>query len=236
MIPVNTHLIYCLTRGKPIRMNGRVLCCPLWVAILWILILCVIGVVVVIRRMLNKNVMVNAVTNSMINYRDSYAHKRFIDNIQWALMCCGLHSYKDWFTIDWYDKSRDYDWSSSNDLRSNKSPKFIDSVPYSCCKSGSCISNYLTELGTSSINTRGCGCYLHRLLLFMMVFYGFLFLTIIILEGIALICVSDNEKIGECKKSGNGNYDVRHLMEVKENFSSSSESYGAADESDEEGY
>ncbi|KAI5641102.1 tetraspanin family domain-containing protein [Phthorimaea operculella] len=235
MLPVNVYLIYYLARGKIIRLNGKVACCPFWVAVLWILILCAAGVVMCIRRMCNKKVMVNEVTLSMNNYRDSFVHKRFIDNIQWALKCCGLNSYKDWFTIEWYDKSRDYDWATSQGIRSKKAPKFIDSVPYSCCKSGSCISNYLTELGTSSIHTGGCGNYLHRIILFTMAFYIFLFLAVIALELLVLSCVSNNSSMEECNPSTSAKYDVRHLMDIKENFSSSSESCAAADESDDEG-
>lgn len=37
----------------------------------------------------------------MKKYHSEQSAKSMVDNIQWALQCCGSNNYKDWFTFDW---------------------------------------------------------------------------------------------------------------------------------------
>ncbi|XP_072940321.1 uncharacterized protein Tsp33B isoform X2 [Epargyreus clarus] len=163
-------------------------------------------------------------------YRTVPKYKHVVDNLQWSLKCCGLKSYKDWFDLEWHDKIRDYEWDSVNkrDVHGRKvsSKSETDSVPFSCCKSGSCISNYLKELGTYSINTAGCGDFMYRIVMISMNAHLILFLSIIIIEALLLkfICINTNKAYsGVC--CGNKRVSVRHLMPVNDDFDASSGSY-----------
>lgn len=37
----------------------------------------------------------------MKKYHYEQNAKSMVDNIQWALQCCGSNNYKDWFEFDW---------------------------------------------------------------------------------------------------------------------------------------
>ena len=53
---------------------------------------------------------------------------------------------------------------------------------FSCCKSGSCVTNYLKELDTYSINTNGCGDVINRIIKISMYTHSAFFLVVILLE------------------------------------------------------
>lgn len=37
----------------------------------------------------------------MRKYHNQLSSKSMVDNIQWALQCCGSNNYRDWFLFDW---------------------------------------------------------------------------------------------------------------------------------------
>lgn len=39
--------------------------------------------------------------DAMKKYSTNPTSKAVVDNVQYALQCCGVHSYKDWFETDW---------------------------------------------------------------------------------------------------------------------------------------
>ncbi|XP_059058904.1 peripherin-2-like isoform X1 [Achroia grisella] len=160
-------------------------------------------------------------TASMKNYRNFSKYKRFIDNLQWSLKCCGFNSYKDWFNHNWYDQIKDYEWDPSTSRRNKQESFLTDSVPLSCCKSGSCISNYLTELGTYSINTKGCGERVRQCIMVLMSAYLVLFLAIIIIEMLILRFINKQSNRSVYRRSEK-KAEVRHIMSVNDKFDASS--------------
>ncbi|KAM3962356.1 uncharacterized protein ACR2FA_003595 [Aphomia sociella] len=203
MLPTNVHMLYSIANGKKIDHKAKVVCCPLWLCIVWIIIVDVAAAILCIHRIyFCQESTSKYMAASLKNYRSVPKYKRFMDNLQWSLKCCGFHSFKDWFDHDWYDQMKDYEWDPSINIR-NRKGLVTDSVPLSCCKSGSCISNYLMELGTYSINTDGCGDHIHQIIMISMVVYLVMFLLTIIIE---------------CNK----NTEVRHIMSAKDKFDVSS--------------
>ncbi|KAI5632117.1 tetraspanin family domain-containing protein [Phthorimaea operculella] len=241
MCPTNLYMMLGIARNRKISHKGKLGVFPLWMCILLIVIINIIGSILCIRRMLmgGKQVQMR-IAQSMASYRTCRNHQRFIDNLQWSLKCCGLNSYKDWFTRDWYDKSRDYEWDPSPIKRFNRNLAQTDSVPLSCCKSGSCISNYLTELGTNSINTEGCSPHVNRLIKIYVIVHLIIFVTVIIIELLTLNYITkkrSNDSFRPPPLDPNENkFNVKHLMGVKDNFrpSSGSNFVGQSEESDDE--
>ncbi|KAG6446430.1 peripherin-2 isoform X2 [Manduca sexta] len=226
MLPTNVHMLYSIASGKKLDHKAKVVCCPIWLCIVWIIIINFVGVILCIQRIrLCQETVMRNLSMGMRNYRNMPKYKHFIDNLQWVLGCCGLNSYKDWFDHDWCDKMRDYEWDPSINKRvaqNKKQPTATDSVPLSCCKSGSCISNYLLELGSYSINTNGCGDLVYQIITISMNVHLVMFLTIIIVELIILKCIVKKNK-SPCKSKRN-KLNVRHIMPIKNNFNASSES------------
>lgn len=70
---------------------------------------------------------------------------------------------------------------------------------HSCCKSGSCISNYLSELGTYSINTTGCGPLMYRIVMTSMYAHFVMFLVVVIFEVSHINDLCDSLFIGNFK-------------------------------------
>ncbi|CAH2107258.1 unnamed protein product [Euphydryas editha] len=171
----------------------------------------------------------------MKQYRIAPKHRQFIDKLQWSLGCCGLKSYKDWFIQDWHDKIRDYEWTSSNmrDVNAIKNTIETDSVPFSCCKSGSCVSSYLKELGNYSINTNGCGYLLYRFIMVSMTVHLIMFLIITVLEIFFLKSIKTTNDGQLDSKKGNKKLNIRHIMSVNDNFEMSSGSYDLNEEDSE---
>ncbi|XP_045446401.1 uncharacterized protein LOC123654546 [Melitaea cinxia] len=237
MLPPNFYSLHAIANGKKIEYNAKVFCCRLWTCILWIVIINIIGIILCVQRMyLCQEITKKYISNSMKQYRIAPKHRQFIDKLQWSLGCCGLKSYKDWFSQDWHDKVRDYEWASPNvrDVNAMKQVIEIDSVSMfiSCCKSGSCVSSYLKELGNYSINTNGCGNLLYRFIMVSMTVHLIMFLIIIILEIFFLkSIITKNDELDSKNRSNKLN--IRHIMSVNDNFEMSSGSYNLNEEDSE---
>ncbi|KAJ8732785.1 hypothetical protein PYW07_015384 [Mythimna separata] len=226
MLPTNVYILCAVARGKKICHNTRVVCCPMWLCIMWIIIVNCLGVGCCIHKIYTcRGATVEKMDKTMKHYRSVPKYKHFVDNVQWSLKCCGINSYQDWFDRNWYDKIRDYEWDPNSSRRGGRKRNDIevtDSVPLSCCKSGSCISNYLLELGTHSINTKGCGNLLTRIIMASMIAHLVIFLSVIIVEIIILRLITQTKGCQSTKKLQNMN--VRHIMSVNDHFASSSNS------------
>ncbi|XP_061378001.1 peripherin-2-like [Danaus plexippus] len=235
MVPTNVYIVYSIATGQKIVFAGKVICCRLWTCIVWIIIINLIGVVLCIRRIYVCQLIIhNSLYTSMQNYKTVPKCKHFIDHIQWGLGCCGLNSYTDWFTHEWHDRDRDFEWSSvSESSETITSRREIDSVPYSCCKSGSCVSNYLKELGTYSINTNGCAYSVYRIVLISLNAHLILFVTVVVLEAFLLrILMLEKNEPDDTRDASRGN--INNIMNVNDNFEISSGSYQLyEDDSDE---
>ncbi|XP_045513104.1 peripherin-2-like [Pieris brassicae] len=226
MLPTNIFILNHIAKGKKLDLRLRVFCCPLWQCILWIIIISFIGVVLCIHRLyICQDLVTRFFANSMKKYRSHPKYKRFIDFLQVYLQCCGLHSYTDWFKHDWHDKVRDYDLELSQDNMSLKK-ETSDSVPLSCCKSGSCVSNFLEELGTNSINENGCGSTMYRLIIVSMNMHLLIFVAVILLEILILRYVAIYSSNGAQTKL------IDNIMPVNEQFDVSSDSYNLHEHSE----
>ncbi|XP_053602189.1 peripherin-2-like isoform X2 [Plodia interpunctella] len=240
MVPMNIQLLYYIAHGKRVSRDSNVMCCPLWLCVIWIILIDVAAVILCIKRLVWCRINTQSfIQDSMKYYRSFPKYKRFMDNIQWTLKCCGLGSFRDWFSYDWYDKIRDYEWDpSSSSHRQTKETSLLatDSVPLSCCKSGSCISNYLMELGTNSINIRGCGDNLHRVVSILLMTHIILFVLVIIDEILILRFIMQQDR--PCTNPNikrKFSTDVRQIMTAKNNFEASSRSTQInPDDSDED--
>ncbi|XP_034824466.1 uncharacterized protein Tsp33B [Maniola hyperantus] len=242
MLPVNLYIIYAVAKGEEIDVKAKIVCCQLRFCFYWIILINIVGVVFCVQSICNSyEITKNPIITSMKNYRTTAKHKRFIDNLQWSLGCCGMHSYKDWFKYDWHDKVRDYEWSppNSRDVRSlNDSKEETDSVPLSCCKSGSCVSSFLEELGTESINTAGCINMVHRIIIVFMGAHILMFVIIIVLEVFLLKYSKNSPKKKKsfvskyCSDRFKKTFNIRNIMPVNDKFEVSSASYEEIDSID----
>ncbi|CAH0407793.1 unnamed protein product [Chilo suppressalis] len=232
MLPTNVSMLCSIANGRRIDHRAKVVCCPLWLSIFWIILINTIAAIVCFLIILScRELIIQQLYRSMKNYRSIPKYKRFCDNIQWSLKCCGLNSYKDWFNQDWYDKIRDYEWDPLESTSKAIKKRFVsDSVPLSCCKSGSCVSNYLSELGTYSINTSGCGPLLYRIVMLSLNAYFVLFLLTAVLEIIILKLIMKDNCPGVRRANILG---VRHLKPYKANSIVSSETCQFNVESDD---
>ncbi|XP_047020573.1 peripherin-2-like [Helicoverpa zea] len=224
MLPTNVHILCSIANGKRIDHKSKVVCCPLWLCILWIILINALGAACCVQKICSGKRACDEKMNKTIKYyRNVPKYKHFVDNLQWSLKCCGLNSYKDWFDQDWYDKIRDYEWDPTINRRSGYRRRDLDSVtdsvPLSCCKSGSCISNYLLELGTHSIYTTGCGNLMYRIILASMIAHCIMFVSVILVEILILKFILKAAPKSKDKKGMNMN--VRHIMSVNDNFASS---------------
>ncbi|XP_060800927.1 peripherin-2-like [Amyelois transitella] len=242
MIPMNIQMLFYIANGKRISRDSDVICCPLWLCALWIILINVAASLLCARKIswCRQNTD-SFIEESMKYYRSCPKYKRFMDNIQWSLKCCGLESFRDWFSYDWYDKIRDYEWDPSLNRRKKSeeiSSLTSDSVPLSCCKSGSCISNYLMELGTHSINTQGCGANLHKVIMITLITHLTLFLIVIIDEILLLKYIMKQDRpCNDPYVRRRSAVDVRQIMIAKDNFDASSRSSQInPDDSDEDPY
>ncbi|XP_075971200.1 uncharacterized protein LOC142973414 [Anticarsia gemmatalis] len=242
MLPTNVHMLCAIANGQKIDHKSKVICCPLWLCIVWIIAINTVGAVLCAYKIyVCKATLISRINSTIVNYRTVPKYKHFIDNLQWSLKCCGLDSYKDWFDHDWYDKIRDYEWdpSQANHIVSpiQDIKTATDSVPLSCCKSGTCVSNYLIELGTTSIHTRGCGDVIYKIIISSLSAHLVMFLAIVIVEGVILKLIMPTNKPTSTKAGKTAvaaNLNIRHIMSVNNNFSSSSESLQLnPDDSDE---
>ncbi|CAD0198244.1 unnamed protein product [Chrysodeixis includens] len=238
MLPTNVHILCNIANGKKIDHKSKVVCCPLWLCIGWIIIINGLGAGLCMHKIYClKQTTAEKMTKTIKHYRSVPKYKHFIDNLQWSLKCCGFNSYRDWFEHDWYDKIRDYEWDPQVNKQSSNNQRDIktvsDSVPLSCCKSGSCISNYLLELGTHSINTKGCGKMMYRILLSSMIAHLIMFLSVVIVEAMILKIIMRNREL-QCKDKKSRGFNVRHIMSVNDKFGTSTPSIQLnPDESDE---
>ncbi|XP_061728616.1 photoreceptor outer segment membrane glycoprotein 2-like isoform X2 [Cydia pomonella] len=185
MLPTNFYLLYMISKGRKIDPYSRVLCWDLWVCMATIIILSFIGSCLCSHKIYHcKNCIKKAISKAMDNYRYDPKLKQLMDVIQWGIKCCGLNSYTDWFNKDWYDFTRDYEWDPISDtkLRSKGVALVTDSVPLSCCKTGSCISNYLSEMGTSSIHLCGCAEQLYETVMAALVIQLIGFSSVFVVE------------------------------------------------------
>ncbi|VVC96301.1 unnamed protein product [Leptidea sinapis] len=236
MTPTNLYILNAIAKGTKIEHKAIMVCCPLWLCIMWIIVINIVGVVLCLRLIMeNQDATSLLLTDSLRKYRQNPKYKHFIDNLQWSLGCCGVHSYKDWFTQEWHDHYRDYEWEpifKTRDVELKSGTMEVDSVPFSCCKSGSCVSSYLTELGTNSINTTGCSTTLYNILLLsanahLVVFVITILLEIVILRFIILNSASSKRRSTSKKL-------INHIMAVNTNFDASSNSFQYNPDSDYE--
>ncbi|XP_013141123.1 PREDICTED: uncharacterized protein LOC106105377 isoform X2 [Papilio polytes] len=197
-LPTNVHILYSIAYGIRVELKSKVMCCPLWFCIIWIIVINAVGIVLCIKviHSCEENT-VNSIGHGMKYYRSIPKYKNFIDNVQWSLHCCGLRS-----------------------LTFN-----------SCCKSGSCISNFLTELGTYSINTAGCGHKMYHIIRCSMCAHLFLFSLVILIEILMLRFIARKDDSDSCKKLKNN---VQRIMSVNHNFEASSSSYQVNPEDSED--
>ncbi|KOB67069.1 Peripherin 2b, partial [Operophtera brumata] len=113
MLPTNVHMLYTIAQGRKIDPKAKVICCPLWICILWIIIISFVGIILCFQRIHHcEQTAKDSLSHSMKNYRS-------------------LNSYKDWFKQDWYDNIRDYEWSPANIQKrdTNMLNSVADSVP-----------------------------------------------------------------------------------------------------------
>ncbi|XP_047527303.1 RDS/peripherin-like protein xRDS35 [Vanessa atalanta] len=228
MLPPNFYQLHAIAHGNKIELHkANVFCCRLWTCIAWVIILNIVGIIVCIQRFFScQEVTSSYLTNSIRQYRTVPKHRQFIDKLQWSLGCCGLKSYKDWFSQDWHDKIRDYEWISTNERNTNSIKSVeTDSVPFSCCKSGSCVSSYLKELGNHSINTRGCCNIVHNCIIVSIIIHLVMFITVILLEILLLKHIMHKEDEVSGFKKFTNKFNIRHIMSVNDNFEVSSDSY-----------
>ncbi|GJQ70806.1 hypothetical protein Trydic_g734 [Trypoxylus dichotomus] len=99
--------------------------------------------------------------NKMKEYKVKRSSKSVIDNIQWALQCCGSLSYKDWHIVEWtkisvrrslVDIIRDTAGYSETAME-------VDAVPFSCCARKileTCMHYNVVQYGTKTISVGGC--------------------------------------------------------------------------------
>ncbi|XP_006899928.1 PREDICTED: rod outer segment membrane protein 1 [Elephantulus edwardii] len=93
---------------------------------------------------------------ALTHYKDTevpgHCHsKRLVDELQLRHHCCGRHSYKDWFVVQWvsnrYLDPNDQDVTDR--IQSNVEGLYlIDGVPFSCCNPHSprpCLQNRLSD-------------------------------------------------------------------------------------------
>ncbi|KAI8428979.1 hypothetical protein MSG28_007572 [Choristoneura fumiferana] len=240
----NINVCDCMVPSAILLHKSKVICCPLWLCMICIIIINILGAVLCalrIRTCWSK--ITGILARSLLQYRSAPKYKHFMDSVQWNLRCCGLNSYKDWFSRDWYDKIRDYEWDPNDEnfnklnQHSKQEAHVTDSVPLSCCKSGSCIANYLTEMGTSFINVRGCGTHVHRIVLVTLAGHLFVFVSVILVETILLILIKKQSKgkarLEKTRISRGGEYNVKHIMTVRDNFDVSSGSVQMDSDEDE---
>ncbi|XP_038210535.1 photoreceptor outer segment membrane glycoprotein 2-like [Zerene cesonia] len=226
MMPTTLFIMNSIATGKKINHKDKVLCCPLWLCIVCIIFINVIGVLFCIHKIyVCQETTMKFITSCMKSYKTVPKYKNFVDNLQWTFKCCGLVSYKDWYKQDWHDKVGEYELEPSNAKQTKaKNVNEVDSVPLSCCKSGSCVSSYLKELGTHSINTSGCGQILYRIIMISMNAHLVMFVSVTLLEVFILrtIIIEGRKNLLDSTR----NYkNVSHIMSVNENFDASSGSY-----------
>ncbi|XP_063531984.1 tetraspanin-15-like [Cydia strobilella] len=239
MLPTNFYLLYMISKGEKIDPYSRVFCWDLWVCMATIIIISLIGACLCSHKIYHcKDCIKKTISKAMANYRQDAKFKHLMDILQWGIRCCGLDSYTDWFSKDWYDFTRDYEWDPTSDtkLRSKGVALVTDSVPLSCCKTGSCISNYLTEMGTSSIHLCGCAEQLYVTVMTALVIQLILFSSVFVVELLVFILAvsNENETSKHIKKGKTRVYDVKHLLNVNSNFDSSGSLESASDDSDAE--
>ncbi|KAI4471098.1 tetraspanin family [Holotrichia oblita] len=99
--------------------------------------------------------------NKMREYKVKKSSKSVVDNIQWALQCCGSVSYKDWYTVKWTKISAR---STLVDIIRDtagyfETTKEVNSVPFSCCARKileTCMHYDVSQYGTNTISVSGC--------------------------------------------------------------------------------
>ncbi|XP_063621790.1 photoreceptor outer segment membrane glycoprotein 2-like isoform X1 [Cydia splendana] len=239
MLPTNFYLLHMISKGEKINPYSRVFCWDLWVCMATIIVISFIGTCLCSYKIYHcKNCIKKAISEAMNNYRQDAKYKHLMDSIQWGIRCCGLDSYTDWFSKDWYDFTRDYEWDPTSDtkLRSKGVELVTDSVPFSCCKTGSCISNYLTEMGTSSIHLSGCAEELYVIIMTALVIQLIIFSSVFVIELLVFILALPKEKetSQQIKKGKTRVYDVKQLLNVNPNFDWSGSLESASDDSDAE--
>ncbi|KAF5298986.1 hypothetical protein FQA39_LY11618 [Lamprigera yunnana] len=131
----------------------------------------------------------------MKTYGSNTSSKILVDNVQFLMQCCGKHSYKDWYSIFYFDSDKKKDLLKlDNEIQSKR-------VPFSCCSRTAltpCNFENL-EFGKQGVNKEGCEVKLkyfaRTLLWFEFVFYGLSFS----LEATILVLFSEAAK--EARKS-----------------------------------
>ncbi|XP_047986125.1 peripherin-2-like isoform X2 [Leguminivora glycinivorella] len=241
MLPTNFFLLHKISKGEKINPYSRVFCWDLWVCMATIIILSFIGACLCTHKLCHcKTTIKKTICKAMNEYKHQPKLRHLMDVIQWGMKCCGLESYTDWFSKDWYDFTRDYEWDPTSDtkLRSKGTAFVTDSVPLSCCKTGSCISNYLTEMGTTSIHLSGCAKRFYELVMGALALQLIMFSTVCVVELIVFtltLTKCECEEGNKYSKKGKTRvYDVKHLLTANPNFDWSGSLESASDDSDDE--
>ncbi|KAH9629040.1 hypothetical protein HF086_007525 [Spodoptera exigua] len=129
MLPTNVHILCSIANGRRIDYKSKVVCCPLWLCVVWIVIINLLGAACCLQKIYSgKYPTLEKIDKTIRHYRSVPKYKHFVDNLQWSLKCCGLNSYKDWFNHDWYDKIRDYEWDPSANKRNGLKKRDLETL------------------------------------------------------------------------------------------------------------
>ncbi|XP_025160881.1 uncharacterized protein LOC105183735 [Harpegnathos saltator] len=154
------------SRTKSHVRTGRVLRCLLVAVVVCAALntatLASIGCHISVRR----ETLVDVFNASMRLYVSTASYKYAIDEIQFALQCCGHTSYVDWFRLDWQktnyaseEETTGQDGISDEDYRDR-------GVPFSCCNPHAMGPCKHTELADDeTINVNGCAEVISSILL-----------------------------------------------------------------------
>lgn len=73
----------------------RVVCCPIWLCLLWSVLINFVGIVLCFQKIAGCHHNTDSfIARSMKLYRVAPEHKHFIDNMQWYMKCCGVIYYQ----------------------------------------------------------------------------------------------------------------------------------------------
>ncbi|XP_022900284.1 uncharacterized protein [Onthophagus taurus] len=141
----------------------------------------------------------------MVLYNEKNCAKSLVDNIQWALQCCGAQSYKDWNLVPWKKIS---DTRISRHFafpHPRESPSLVNAVPFSCCARkvlDVCLHYNLLEYGVKTISIEGCAPKVQKTSNFILAIEFGMFSLCIIIESVVLLCLlKDRDPMEEIQKN-----------------------------------
>jgi len=107
-----------------------------------ILLIFIVEIILAITVLIRKRTYEDTFKTSVKKFMEQYPHKPMsthVDHLQYALSCCGIDSYSDWFQTPYGSE--------------------LSRVPASCCKKSlnhTCITTDLKENLPTDINKNGC--------------------------------------------------------------------------------